>query len=63
MQIHYNIYYFFSGSFIAVGTMEPHIDIWDVDIIDTLEPAATLGMRKRKSKKVKCYILYECKPH
>ena len=41
-----------SGNFIAVGSMEPHIDIWDLDLLDTLEPAATLGLRKKKSKKV-----------
>ena len=37
----------------AVGTMEPHIDIWDVDVVDTLEPVISLGRRKKKkSKKV-----------
>ena len=42
----------------AVGTMEPCIDIWDVDVVDTLEPVISLGRRKKKkSKKVsRCTI-------
>ena len=41
----------------AVGTMEPYIDIWDVDLVDTLEPVISLGRRKKKkSKKVKMLL-------
>ena len=31
------------GSFCAVGTMYPGIEIWDLDYIDAVEPTATLG--------------------
>ncbi|EKU22158.1 hypothetical protein NGA_0225500 [Nannochloropsis gaditana CCMP526] len=34
------------GSFAAVGTFKPGIEIWDVDIIDPLEPVRILGGEK-----------------
>jgi hypothetical protein len=31
------------GSFAAVGTMDPEIEIWDLDTLDVLEPSLVLG--------------------
>lgn len=40
------------GNFIAVGSMEPAIEIWNLDIIDEVQPCLVLGgPEKSKSKK------------
>ncbi|CAI5478812.1 unnamed protein product [Closterium sp. Yama58-4] len=31
------------GNFVAVATMDPAIEIWDLDVLDEVEPAAALG--------------------
>ena len=31
------------GNFVAIGTMLPGIEIWDLDLLDAVEPAAVLG--------------------
>lgn len=31
------------GSYAAVGTFNPAIEIWDLDVLDTMEPVAVLG--------------------
>ena len=31
-------------NFVAVGTFQPFIEIWNLDVIDSLEPAAVLGL-------------------
>ncbi|KCV69202.1 hypothetical protein H696_04612 [Fonticula alba] len=34
------------GNFVAVGTFEPDIEIWDLDVMDSLFPTAVLGNAK-----------------
>ena len=38
------------GNFVAVGTMDPEIEIWDLDIIDSMYPNAILGQERDESK-------------
>ncbi|KAF2013212.1 periodic tryptophan protein-like protein [Aaosphaeria arxii CBS 175.79] len=53
------------GNFVAVGTMDPDIEIWNLDVVDSMYPDAVLGQgaedaedaekkkkKKKKSKKV-----------
>ncbi|XP_047335598.1 uncharacterized WD repeat-containing protein C17D11.16-like isoform X2 [Impatiens glandulifera] len=41
------------GNFVAVGSMEPSIEIWDLDIMDEVQPTIVLGGISEKKKKGK----------
>ncbi|KAL8209945.1 hypothetical protein R6Q57_006677 [Mikania cordata] len=41
------------GNFIAVGSMDPGIEIWDLDVMEEVQPLLTLGGIAEKKKKKK----------
>nr|UUJ75346.1 WD40 transcription factor [Juglans regia] len=52
------------GNFIAIGSMEPSIEIWDLDIIDEVQPCVVLGgIAEKKGKGKKTSIKYKKDSH
>eukprot|EP00268_Persea_americana_P054488 TRINITY_DN623_c1_g2_i1.p1 TRINITY_DN623_c1_g2~~TRINITY_DN623_c1_g2_i1.p1 ORF type:complete len:494 (+),score=128.88 TRINITY_DN623_c1_g2_i1:90-1571(+) len=51
------------GNFIAVGSMEPSIEIWDLDLIDEVQPFMSLGGISKKKKGKKTSVKYKKDSH
>ncbi len=41
-----------NGNFVAVGTMSPEIEIWDLDVVDSMYPNAILGQETKETADV-----------
>jgi hypothetical protein len=50
-----------TGNYVAVGTFDPAIEIWNLDVLDPLEPSAVLGgsASVRRTKKGREKIIYK----
>lgn len=43
------------GNMCAIGSMDPIVTIWDLDIQDTLEPVMKLGSKGSRKKNIQRY--------
>ena len=41
---HYHLNNISVGNFIALGHMDSTVEIWDLDVVNTMEPAYVLGI-------------------
>lgn len=42
-----------TGNYVAVGDVGPVISIWNLDVVDQLDPSVKLGRKEKKKKKNK----------
>lgn len=42
---------FFSANLCAVGSMSPIIDVWDIDLVNCIEPSYKLGKKASRKKR------------
>ena len=47
------------GSYVAVGTFQPEIEIWNLDVMDVMEPSAILGGVEENEGAYCCSVVAE----
>jgi hypothetical protein len=46
----------FLVNYVAVGSMEGMVELFDVDLVDQLEPLHTFGKKSKKKKSKKVFV-------